>query len=653
MSIPARFLLLASIVLVGWHVWGALHPVHANWGVHMFGFHGTTWGIFSLLIVAVMAFPKIQNAVLDRVEKLTRFFAARPMIVGIIGSIAAIAGAAYFFSPRLHLLGDGAILIRSIPRAQWGAELISSFRNQPIVEVVYRWIMNFSPPSTPPRDIYVTIDLLAAAMFMTLTFWMARNIQRPPLERFLLGMMLFFTAGSQFFLGYVENYVLQYVVTTAYIVSGWLCLERRSPVIFPIALFAILPGFGLGSLILAPSFLFLLLWQFRERKLIALAVIAGCFVLGLIGLSFVGFSIIGFIEHLTRGGVDFLQPFSATGGNFPYPIFSLTHLLDWLNANALIVPFGLAAVVILSPTIPRAQWRTNPSLPFLAIATLCGLLFTIIINPALGMARDWDMLSSFFIPLSIFSIYLFAQPFASNEWRRYVLTLVVLIMGCHWAGWIGVNADEQKHLNRVKALGDPTIISRAAQMAHDEALANFFFNNANYAEARIYYERYMEIDAINPRILGNISDLYRKLGEKELYFQTLLRAVNLNNPNPGIYSNLGVEFASRKDTARAIEFNERALALDPNQPKAHANLGILYMAKKNFEKADEHFSAAINLGMRDPMLFRYAGDAAVVRNDLQRALRYYDACLELSPDDARIRKVRDNIREAAGRAIKK
>lgn len=649
MSRPFQLVLGSAVFLLALHAWAMFSPSHANWGIHFWGFYKPWIGIAALLVTVSFFLQRVQTIVLGKLDAIVRFFARKPVALSFIAGICLLAGGAYLFPATMHLLGDGAILIRSIPRAQWGAELLSSFRNQPLVEVIYRWIMNLWTTGASPRDVYATIDFLAGGLFVAILFWLGRNLARPPLERVLLCILLFLAAGSQFFFGYVENYVLQYVLTTAYVVAGWLALERKTSIITPILCFAILPGFSLGSLVLAPSFLFLLLWRFQTRKVLAFSIMAGIGIAGLVVLSFVGFNIIGFIEHLTQGSVDFLQPFSAIGGNFPYPMFSLPHLLDWLNALLLIFPFALPIVCFVLPTIPRSEWKTNSALQFLVIAAACGLFFTIIINPALGMARDWDMLSSFFIPLAVLSVFLLAHATVKLDPRRSMICIVVVVTVYHWAGWIGVNANADRHLARMKMLDDPRLTSLAAQMAHHEALANYFFNSSNYPEAKTYYEQYMLIDSINPRIIANISDVYRKLGDREQYFQTLLRAVRLQNPNPGIYSNLGVEFASRKDTAHAIEYNEKALALDPNQPKAHANLGILYLAKKDYNRSGTHFGKAISLGMRDPLLFRYAGDAAVARSDYDLALRYYDACLELTPNDSRVRAIRDRIRAAASK----
>jgi tetratricopeptide (TPR) repeat protein len=135
--------------------------------------------------------------------------------------------------------------------------------------------------------------------------------------------------------------------------------------------------------------------------------------------------------------------------------------------------------------------------------------------------------------------------------------------------------------------------------------------------------------------------VYRKLGERDRYFQMLLRAVEMKSTDPGIYSNIGVEYANRGDTDRAISFNERAVAIDPRQEKAHANLGLLYVAKKNYPLALSHFKKSFELGMRDPIVVKYAGDLCFFLGDNLGAVAYYDIYLGMKPDDQKTRALRD------------
>src|SRR5258708_2532163 len=216
---------------------------------------------------------------------------------------------------------------------------------------------------------------------------------------------------------------------------------------------------------------------------------AGLSVILLPFIFAVGFNPKDFLRHITSGSVDFLQPFTAVGGNFAYPMFSLTHFWDLLNANLLILPFGLAIAVTLMAVHPKEPRWTEPALMFLLVTSACGLLFTWIINSALGMARDWDLLASFFVPLMILDVYLLSRPLSFKP-RRYVLAVITGITLLHTIAWIGVNASADRHLRRMQLLNDPKYMSLSGQLVYDEVLGSHFEEAGEIQIAQSYYERY-------------------------------------------------------------------------------------------------------------------------------------------------------------------
>ncbi len=632
------------VVIVLLHVWGAVSPMHENWGFHFFGFYGETTLLLFAGILLVAAIPKFQNRILKFIEIGIRKLSALPLPVAFILTAAVFFALIYLFPAKLHLLGDGAVLLRSVPLGINSSEISLSFRNQPLMFWIYRTAMNLHPFEAKPNPytVYYTIDIISAIAFLALVFWSVRFFQLRVMEKFLLGCLLVFSAGSQFFFGYVENYVLQYVITIAYVITGWYSLEKRISVIVPIFCLIIMIMLHLGNIVFIPSLILLFLYKWKRNKLQAILFLGSVGIVGTVVLYYIGFNLIDLTRHLRSGTVDILQLFTAKGGNFPYPMFSLAHLLDWLNSNNLSAPFGLLFTLILVPLLPRERTWKNPILMFLLSTALCGMFFTWIINSALGMARDWDLFLSFFLPLAILPIYLLSQV-SSLPGRRYILFIIVVFMLLRTVAWIGINASEERHLNRMKVLNSPYLLSQVANIVYDESLANFFFDAGRYSEARVYYEHYMTIDSMNPRIIGNIADVYRRIGEKDKYFYQLLRAVAVNSPDAGVYSNLGVEYASRGDTAKAIEFNLIAIKKNPTMQKSYANLGILYTSMQDFRSADKYFSAAINLGMRDQLLFRYAAEVCVMIKDYRRALQYYDTYLSMNPSDKQSRDVRNRI----------
>lgn len=637
----------AIVIAVALHIWGYVNPSHFNWGTHLFSFYGIPMAILSLAVMGVFLFPSAQAKVTTVLDKMVRAFANLPVAVLILVIAAALITGAKLFPAQLHLLGDGAVLLRSNALAAWGSSLERSFANQPLMRLFYHWTLTLHSADTTasPLEIYTFIDLAAGVVFVGILVWFFRKLERPPLEKVLLASFLYLTASTQFFFGYVENYVLQFVIVTLFLMTGWLVLENRLSTAAPITCYLLLVGLHLGFLVLLPSIGFLVFWKMGKNIVKAVLILSGLGVVGVAVVIASGYNLQHLLERFGSRSVDFLQPFTAIGGNFPYPMFSAWHLWDWFNAQLLISPLALVlAAILLILHRKEIDWK-KPVLLFLLITTACSLVFTWIINFALGMARDWDLFSTFLVPLLLLDIYLLNLPLTFTP-RRYVLAVIAAVSLLHWIPWIGVNASAEKHMARMKLLHNPKLLSLVSQIVYDEALANYFFDNGNYAEARTYYEHLITIENTNPRIIGNIADTYRKLGEKDKYFGMLQRAVVLNSPDPGVYSNLGVEYASRGDTANAILFNERALAIDSDHRLAHANLGILYASQKKFAAAEKHFATAIMLGMRESVLFRYAGDIAVTLEHYDQALRYYDSYLEMVPGDRKILAVRDQVRQA-------
>ncbi|HUL43490.1 MAG TPA: tetratricopeptide repeat protein [Bacteroidota bacterium] len=655
MTNSAKLVVALCWMLVALHIWGAINPLHANWGFHFYGFYPPVVGCLALLIMVLASIPSTQKIASEKIENLIQNSARFPQLVNFSLAAGLLAIGIWLVPAKLHLLGDGAILLRSVILGINGPEITQSFRNQPLMFWIYRNALSMhSFSSSPdPYTVYAVIDCFAAALFLVFLFWVSRFINRSRFETVLLGCLLFLGAGSQFFFGYVENYALQYIFTIGYAVTGWLALERRVSLLIPICCLIAMILLHLGSTIFLPSLGLLIIFYYREGRIRAVLFLTGIALIGIFVLLAAGFNIQDFTRHVQSGSVDFLRPFSAVGGNFPYAMFSWNHLVDWFNSLTLLAPAGLIVTVIgIFAIRGESKWKDG-ALVFLIVTAACGLFFTWVVNSALGLARDWDLYAGFFSPLLVLPVYLLSRDHVEVHPRKYVLVFLVVFCFLHWAAWIGVNASAQKHLTRMKLLDSPNYLGLTAQMVYDEALANYYFDNGRYSDARDYYRHFMSIDSSNTRIVGNVADVYRLLGDREDYFRMLLRAVALGTQEPGVYSNLGVEYAQRGDTAKAIELNLRAVELNPTMQKALANLGILYATQKKYPEAAKYFKAAISVGMADPNLYRYTGDMDVFLHRYKEALRYYDVYLSAIPTDDHVRLIRDKIQSALADLKKK
>lgn len=645
-----RIFLAFVIVLIGLYAWATLQPSHGNWGIHSLAFYELPIRILSLIIALAIILPAGYNGFIRFIDAGARALRHRnPHVIMGIGITASVA-LWMLFPVQLHLLGDGAILLRSIPRSAVSQGLPDNFRNQPLVYVVYRGIEALLGVFMNPdaHDVYYAIDLIGGVLFMTLIFWSMKFIQRPAGEKILLGSLLLFGGGYQFFFGYVENYVLQYVVTAAYALTGWFALEKKLPLWAPVLLFILMTGLHLGSLIFFPSALYLLLARKvgkggHNRKRIFLG--GGAALVILFGVLFaIGFNIVAFVKHFLDNSADFLPILPVRSEFFAYSMFSPRHLLDWCNACLHIAPFAVVLAIIAFLEQPQDRWWKTPSGIFLLWASGLGMLFTWIINSALGLARDWDLLSSFFVPLMVLTLYQFSLP-GSDSRRKPILTIATVLTLLHLVLRIGINASAEKHLARMEMLNSTALLSMASFITYEEALANYYYDGGEYDKARRAYEIYLQSGALNPRILANMSDCYRRLNRDEDYFQMLKKTADHGSKNPGVYSNLAVEYAQRHDTLRAVAFNLRCLAIDSTQPQAYANLSLLYLNSGNAEECINAARRAIDYGFSNPLIYRIMGKAFIRLNQIDEAIRQYDRYLEAQPGDTVILDQRRRLEE--------
>jgi len=125
-------------------------------------------------------------------------------------------------------------------------------------------------------------------------------------------------------------------------------------------------------------------------------------------------------------------------------------------------------------------------------------------------------------------------------------------------------------------------------------------------------------------------------------------SVKAKSKNPGVYSNLAVEYVDRGDTARAMTLFREAVRLDPNMAIARANLCLLSMRKKDYAAARQYAIEAIRLGMKEPALFKEGGYASYFLKDYPQALSMLREYLKTAPADRQTKDLVDKIQAQLG-----
>lgn len=102
------------------------------------------------------------------------------------------------------------------------------------------------------------------------------------------------------------------------------------------------------------------------------------------------------------------------------------------------------------------------------------------------------------------------------------------------------------------------------------ALGNLYFDAGRWTEARLWYERAMEIDATDPNVLTDLAVVYRNLKQPERSLELLDRALEMS-PNhwQAVYNKVVVlhfDLHRHDEAAQALERLKRIKASDPSVP---------------------------------------------------------------------------------------
>lgn len=647
MEKSSKFILLFGAVFLALHIWATLSPSHLNWGFHFFAFYKPAVSIFAFVVAILFFILPVREKFVHYINYLSQKIKKNfPKAFFLILALLVILSATILFPAKLHLLGDGALLLREISGVQLGDQLPPTFNRQLLAGLLLQFMKTVFQSGTLENSelIFRIVGGISGLVFILLIFALLKLIQKPPSEKVMLGIFIFTTAGSQLFFGYAETYAVLFVTTAAYLTACWYTLERNSNILLPILLFIALIGLHIGSIVLLPGLLLVMYYGWHHQRFETISIIIVASLLSAI------FSLMYFhkLEEILIRTISEsrwnLLPLFESDNYFSYSIFSWAHLIDWLNANLLIAPFGIVLTLVLLIFYRKNfDWKNRVFLFFLT-STVFGLLFTFITYFALGMARDWDFMASFFLPLGFLNIYVLAKSNFSIKNTR-VFALIVVLNFLHWGAWIGVNADEHRSLNRVKLLNDPYLLGHVPRLNFYENLGSYYWAQKNYVQARNYFEQYTEIDSSNPRILGNLSAIYTKLNQKDRNFWALKRAANANSPNPAVYINLGIEYVKLGDALTAISLYQKALAMDSTRAKAYANLGSLYMKNNEIKHAAENYYKAILYGLVDSVLYREAGTAFYLIGEYEKSLLMYNNYLNMAPHDEKIKNIRDKLSE--------
>ncbi len=538
---------------------------------------------------------------------------------------------------KMYLLGDGNLRASEVL-----AGMKISF-SEPLDFLVHALV--FKMTKLNAFTIYALLSCLAGVALVYVLLVMSDRMGQGGKGKTLIFAVLITMGANQLFFGYVESYTLMYVALLTFIFSSWFYLQGGCKFRLPVVAFLLTAGFHLVGLTLLPSLVYLSLIRPENKSNKSRVSPESAKLLGMaLALAVVG----GGLWMLWRGappsaglGSVLLFPLGSFENSL-YPVYSWSHLMDFVNHQFLVSPIGAVVwLAVIFSGRKESPLGSKTTILFLLVI-VPQLLFGFLFDPQLGYPRDWDLFAFTSSGYTILGVYLLAQRFKGStpEGIRYVTLALVGTALLSTLPWIYVNAGQDKAIARFNHILN--LDDRRAALGH-ECLA---YNYRRLGEKEKEVEEWVRAVELSgkPRYVKNLAVVHVEMGEYGKAAGKLEEVLRLN-PDDGLtYNDLG------KDKAR-MSF-ERAVDLRPDNPEYYENLGLMLLNWGKYDDALKVFTRLLQLRPGLASNHRNLGFAYANTGGYTLALKHLQLYLDYVPlaqDRIQIEVMMEKLREKAER----
>jgi tetratricopeptide (TPR) repeat protein len=624
---PVLFVSILCGIIVVLHAGASFFPRGRIWGFNQWAYFSPWISLASALFVLLFFVPSLNDLarksvrsllspisrLLDRIDptnrkkRYLRYFALSILFVVLFWSL----------KDRTHFLGDGPGLIDRLASGvllvRW-SEPLEIFLHLEAYHLTHRlW-------NVDSATVYVALSLLAGLAMIFLLLLFSDYWGKERREKAFVFLILLTMGSMELFFGYVENYSFTYVFVFAFIFFCLGYLEGKLSWLLPLGGFVLAAAAHGSALYLLPSLLFVLAIGKKGvktsglRKVLCMATGLLVLLLGALIYHQYGWSVPRLFVPLTE------DTYAAPG----YLLFSLPHLVDFLNEQLLVSPVGL--VLCLAPLAclaGRQIWRSR-AFQFLLLIAISQLAFSFVIDPGLGAARDWDLLATTCLGYTVLGIFAFLHLFRNKPSFGY-LSLILVLSGLYsTVPWVVINSNEQKSVRRFQNLLE--IDPKRSYSGHFILIEHFKAKGMERQAAEQTEEYKQAVPEL--ALIANASSL-AKSGELEKAEQMFLEAERLAPKLPQVHNNLGKVYLDLGQLAKAEDQLKTAIRLAPFLPDAYVNLADLYSLRAEYDSALADCKKAIRLDPRYAGAYSDAGTIYLIKGDLESAEHQFRKLISL------------------------
>ena len=558
-------------------------PSAVNWGMHFWGFLPS----FVVLVLAALYLlalvPKVQTDVMGffgrtghRIQGLTP-----PRRWGVWCGAAVFAGILFWVLRQgTHFLGDGYLLLRTLPLAAQSGDIPASFPTAPLTGFLavqtYRLFLALGA-AEPALLSWQSLSMVSGILALPIGWSLAGLLWSDVRERISAFLLLVFSGSAMLFFGYVETYPPAFTGLLLYVMMAMGVQQGKRPLVLATLAFVLMCLLHVGMVILIPSLAYLFVRQVRAHGWRSLIVppVAGAGLL-VVAMFILSYSPSRLFATFVRDGASFVPLSAPDPWGAAFSLFSLWHLADLINVFLLVSPLSIVLVGgFLAAAFLPARFRPADAVFWIMLA-VPSLLWLFLNNFELGLSRDWDLASPFVYVVALAGVVSWSVLVGPSEARRRGLVIMTLLTLVQTAGWVAVNSSVGSSVLRFESLLDFRFQSQRAVAIALEELGGYRRGRNDFQGAAEAYSQCVVLDSTNARRWMLLAGAAASAGNTAAARSAYERAVRLHVGDPDAYLNLGILLFNEGDVKGGIRMVQDAVARDTTNVVSTFALGRMY-----------------------------------------------------------------------------
>ncbi len=624
----------AAVVLL--QLVGRLFPGSSTWGF-------SYWSLIDGAVVAcvfvgaiILLIPSVAKATskaFGRVKPVGGIFRRLGWPVLVVLISVGMATVLFYFRSKALIYGDGYTVVSDtadLPSVVLHHQLY--FQSLSVYFHYYFFHLIDGFGSLTSEEIYALINVVGGTVGLWAIFRISGQLTTDRVTRafILLGAL----TGSSviLFFGYVENY------TWATSMSLW---------VISFAIQYAGTKRGMAGLVICSALAFLFHMITLPFVIVALMALfirtepGGNYLFGIrlttINSVFVLGSIV-FVAVSQLVDVPVFVPLLPTSAH-SYWFLSGGHLIDVLNQLMLVAAPGVALWILTVIYSRKQAFAVGPEDGLLGTAALLAFLAAFWIDPGIGAPRDWDLLSFYGFPLTLWALLRFIKLFPKRKVSSQWIVAVVVVIIVH----LGANLYEKRHpdiaVSRLDNLLSGDVHYQAGYDISRRCLtwATVLQVEANRSDLAIkYLKRRLEAFSDSYQCCFNLGDIYYRDGQYDSATKYVAMGLEIKPDEMRFLLNIAKMERHRQRHASGAAWAARAVGVDPNNVEALTELGIGLSNVGENEEALPHFRKAYCLAPDSLNQIVNLGFCYALTGSTDSAFYYVSRALPRAPDRSKV-----------------